>query len=214
MQFPSVHTCVLCRSADVDPYVYAHERPHYMCRLCGLIFVHSEFHPDAVTERARYETHNNAPSDKRYRAFLNRLAEPLVHRLPAGAQGLDYGSGPGPTLSVMLEERGYNVEMFDPFFAPETDVLERTYDFITCTETVEHFHWPRREFECFQRMLRPAGLLAVMTTWADGKNFEDWSYARDVTHVCFYRKKTMHWIADHFGWTLDSPQPNVALFRK
>ncbi len=214
MTLSSVHHCLLCRSAGVDPYVNAHGRPHYTCNRCGLIFVHPDYHPDADTERARYETHNNTPSDNRYRAFLNQLAEPLVCRLPSTADGLDYGSGPGPTLSVMLEEQGYEVAIYDPFFAPDTDVLERTYDFITCSETIEHFHFPRREFERLSDLLRPGGLLAVMTTWADEKDFETWSYARDVTHVSFYRKETMHWIADHFGWTLDIPQQNVALFRK
>jgi hypothetical protein len=31
---------------------------------------------------------------------------PLLERLPMRAHGLDFGSGPGATLSVLLEERG------------------------------------------------------------------------------------------------------------
>ncbi len=130
------------------------------------------------------------------------------------ATGLDYGAGPGPTLSIMLEECGFEVAIYDPFFAPRPGALNRTYDFITCTETAEHFHAPRTEFDRLYNLLTPGGWLAVMTQWADEKDFQRWSYARDVTHVCFYRADTMAWIADHFGYKFETPRPNVALFQK
>ena len=60
-----------------------------------------------------------APMIARYREFLSRLEHPPnVPKLPAAAEGLDFGSGPGPTLSVMLEEQGYRMSLYDPFFAP------------------------------------------------------------------------------------------------
>jgi len=46
-------------------------------------------------------------ADPRYRRFLARLAEPLIAHLPKGARGLDFGCGPGPTLSLMLREAGF-----------------------------------------------------------------------------------------------------------
>lgn len=211
---PTDSPCPLCRAAESGLHARAHGRPHFACRACGLIFVPPSHHPDRKTERRRYETHDNDPDDPRYRAFLNRAAEPLAERVEPPASGLDYGAGPGPTLSVMLEERGYRMEIYDPFFAPHTEVLDRRYDFITCTETAEHFHRPAEEFERFDEMLKPGGWLALMTQWADGKNFERWSYARDVTHVCFYRARTMDWIAGRFGWRLVAPRPDVALFER
>lgn len=146
---------------------------------------------------------------------MSRLCDPLLERLPAGVEGLDYGSGPGPTLSFMLAERGFEIAIYDPFFAPDPEALRRSYDFITCTEVVEHFHAPGDELDRLNRLLRPGGWLGVMTELLrEGCAFENWHYVRDPTHVCFYRPETMQWIARRYGWTLDVPHPNVALFRK
>jgi hypothetical protein len=167
------------------------------------------------SERARYETHDNDPSDQRYRAFLYRLFAPLIARLPAGAAGLDYGSGPGPTLSVMLAEAGFATSIYDPFFAPDGATLRRSYDFITCTETVEHFYSPAQEFERLDQMLRPGGWLGIMTEMREeDRVFSSWWYVRDPTHVCFYHADTMAWIAARYGWTMERPYRTVTLFHK
>ncbi|MEX2467988.1 MAG: class I SAM-dependent methyltransferase [Gemmatimonadota bacterium] len=208
-------SCPLCGSAGAPLFAEAGGRAYHRCELCGLVFLHPSFRLDPRDERARYETHENDPADPRYRAFLDRLAEPLVERLPPGGEGLDYGSGPGPTLSVMLEERGFTMTVYDPFFAPDAQVLGRRYDFVTCTETAEHFFEPGLEFERFDGLLRPGGWLGVMTgLLTPDIVFEDWWYVRDPTHVCFYTPETLGWIAERHGWRLVIPRPNVALFEK
>lgn len=207
-------TCPLCLSEHITPHARAHRRPYLSCAECHLIFVPPDFHPDRKTERQRYETHNNDPSDEGYRAFLCRVAAPLIQRVEPPAAGLDYGSGPGPTLSVMLEEHGFDVAIYDPFFAPQPDALNGTYAFVTCTETAEHFHAPRAEFDRLYGLLKPGGWLAVMTQWTDGRDLRRWSYARDETHVCFYCAQTMEWIAEHYGYRLDTPRRDVAFFQK
>jgi SAM-dependent methyltransferase len=173
-----------------------------------------EDRPSPEAERRHYETHENDPEDPRYRAFLDRLALPLADRLAPGAEGLDYGSGPGPALARMLSERGFPMALYDPLFAPDEAVLGRTYDFVTCTETAEHFSRPGEEFRRLGRLLRPGGWLGVMTEVVDeARPFADWRYARDPTHVCFYRAETLAWIARTHGWRLERPHRNVALFR-
>ena len=208
-------TCPLCGSARVGPYAEAHGRRYHRCAVCRLTFVDPAHRPGAVAERAHYGTHQNDPGDPGYRRFLGRLAEPLLERLPAGAEGLDYGSGPGPTLSLMLEERGHPMRIFDPFFAPDPSVLERSYDFITATEVVEHFFSPGEELDRLERMLRPGGWLAVMTeVLREERDFSTWRYARDPTHVSLFHPATLRWIAEHYGWRLELPRPDVALYRK
>lgn len=171
--------------------------------------------PERAAELAHYRTHRNDPADAGYRAFLSRLLDPLLTRLPPGAVGLDYGSGPGPTLGVMLAEVGFQTALYDPFFAPDVEALLRSYDFITCTEVAEHFFEPGAEFQRLDALLLPGGWLGLMTeVLRDGRSFGDWWYARDPTHVCFYRPQTLEWIASRFGWRLEVPHPNVALFRK
>lgn len=206
--------CPLCGSAAV-PFVEAKGRRYFRCPVCQLIHLASEQHPTPDEERIRYELHQNGPDDQGYRGFLDQLTRPLVERLPSGARGLDYGSGPGPTLSVMMEEQGFNMRIYDPYFAPDTGVFEETYDFLTCTETAEHFFSPKVEFDRFNSLLAPGGWLAVMTQFfQEGQVFADWHYVNDPTHVSFYSAETMRWIAGRYGWQMESPSVNVTLFRK
>src|SRR5690606_18926575 len=131
-----------------------------------------------------------------------------------GVRGLDCGASPGPTLSRMLEGRGHRVTPYDPFFAPDAAARERTYDFIACTLAPEHFFSPSRGFTRMGRLLKPSGLLAVMTdVLDDAQEFAQWRYARDPTHVCFYRRETFEWLAQFLNARLTRPHTNVALFQ-
>jgi 2-polyprenyl-3-methyl-5-hydroxy-6-metoxy-1,4-benzoquinol methylase len=207
--------CPLCASGQLGPFARLGAREYLECQVCRLVHLSPKQRLSAEAERRFYEMHENSPADQRYRAFLNRLAEPLARHLTRGARGLDYGCGPGPTLSVMLEERGFSVEVYDPFFANHLTVLERTYDFITCSESAEHFFTPGKEFAALNTMLRPAGWIGVMTAMrSERRHFETWHYARDPTHVSFYCRATLRWIAASFGWEVLFPERNVALFHK
>jgi SAM-dependent methyltransferase len=206
--------CPLCLSRRVHPFAEVRSSEYLRCEVCRLTFLAPDRRLAPGAEREHYGTHQNDPTDTRYRAFLSRLAEPLMRHLPAGAEGLDYGSGPGPTLSLMLEEQGFRTQNYDPFFAPDAEALQRSYDFITCSETVEHFSSPRSEFDRLHRMLRPGGWLGIMTEMLeDDQAFTEWHYVRDPTHVCFYRAETMAWIAARYGWGLERPARNVTLFQ-
>jgi len=115
----------------------------------------------------------------------------------------------------MLSEAGHRVSLYDPLFFPDPEPLEDLYDFITCTETIEHFHRPADEFARFDRMLRPGGWLALMTSFqTDDDHFASWHYRRDPTHVVFYRAATLCHIARQFGWSCDIPLKDVALMHK
>ena len=206
--------CPLCRCKATRPFHREHDRDYRRCPACQLTFLPPEQRPALEVEKARYETHRNSPGDDGYVTFLNKLVEVLTPQLAPGAEGLDYGSGPGPTLSLMLEELGFPMTNYDPLFAPDEAALGRSYDFITCTETVEHFHRPGAEFRRLQGLLRPGGWLGIMTgILASDHPFPGWWYTRDLTHVCFYNGATLGWIARRFGWELALPAENVALFR-
>lgn len=207
--------CPLCDSSGLQEFSRLQGRLYLDCAVCGLLHVSPEHRLGAAAEREHYGSHRNYPDDPRYRAFLDRLAIPLGERLSAGASGLDYGAGPGPALARMLEERGFEMEIYDPFFAPNGEALERCYDFVTCTETAEHFFSPGAEFERLDGLLLAGGWLGVMTEMVqEDRDFARWRYARDPTHVSFYRPRTMEWIATRHGWKMEIPGPNLALFRK
>jgi SAM-dependent methyltransferase len=206
--------CPLCATAGAPLAFAAHRRSYYRCGECDLLFVAAADRPSPEVERAVYEQHDNDPADPGYRAFLDRLAAPLVARLEPGARGLDYGCGPGPALAAMLTEAGYPTAVYDPLFAPDRAPLARRYDFVTCTETVEHFHDPAAELARMGALVAPGGWLAVMTALVDARLGPRWWYLRDPTHVCCYSLATMRWLAARFGWRLEHPAANVVLFRK
>ncbi|MCB0405492.1 MAG: class I SAM-dependent methyltransferase [Bdellovibrionales bacterium] len=177
-------------------------------------FVPELFHLSEAEEFARYQTHENEIHDPRYREFLNRLCQPLLALLSPSAKGLDFGCGPGPALAVMLEETGKRVTLYDKYFYPELPTGD--FDFITCSETAEHFRHPRLEFERLNTLLRRHGWLGLMTEQSptDKGIFSDWYYLKDPTHLMFYTPATIQWLCDSFGWTYHQPRPNVWLLQK
>ncbi len=205
--------CPLC-GGEGRPF-HRSDRDFLRCGTCALTFVPPEQHAAPADESARYATHRNSPGDAGYRAFLDRVLAPLAARLPAGARGLDFGSGPGPTASVMMRERGFVMRDYDPFFASNETFLRDTYTFVTCTEVVEHFRRPAENFKMLDALLEPGGVLGVLTgVLEDDAAFPAWWYHRDATHIAFYRPETLAWIAARHGWTLERPSRDAALFVK
>ncbi len=211
---PSV-SCPVCRNKAPKRFVTVGEREYWSCSICEARFLDPAQKPQSKQEYAHYLLHENDPDDPRYRKFLSRLCGPLLEALDGSLLGLDYGCGPGPALAMMLQEAGHSVEIYDPYFFPDAKLLERTYDFITCTEVVEHFHNPAGQFEKLDAMLRPGAWLAIMTCFqTDDARFADWHYRKDPTHVVFYRESTMRWLAENRGWSCKIPIKDVALMRK
>lgn len=206
--------CPLCADPGARPLLRAEGRDYLRCPRCALTFVPAAQHLDPAAERRRYETHENGPQHPGYRAFLERLLAPLSAKLAPGAEGLDYGCGPGPAASVMLAERGLRCRDWDPHFRPDADALSRRYDFVVCTEVVEHLRRPAEDWERLSRLLAPGAWLGVMTgVLEDDASFGGWWYRKDPTHVAFYRPQTLEWLARRFGWTLERPSRDAALFR-
>ena len=209
-----------------------HPRTYFRCGTCDLIFASASQLLSPQDEKAEYDRHQNNPGDQGYRRFLSRLCEPLQHRLRDHSRGLDFGSGPGPTLSVMLEEAGHSVALYDPFYAPDASVLEQTYDFVTATEVVEHLHHPRWDLEQIWRCLKPGGWLGIMTKLAHSGDehsdetsapkmsdphrapFATWHYKDDLTHVCFFSRQTFLWLSHLWQCQLTVIGNDVILLRK
>lgn len=206
--------CPVCEHPG-DYLMAVDGRDYWRCPRCQARFMDPAQWPDRQAEYARYCEHDNRVDDPRYRRFLAKLADPLLQRLAPRRSGLDYGCGPGPALAAMLAEAGHEVALYDPFFYPDPAPLSRRYDFITCTETAEHFHRPAAELERLDGLLRPGGVLGIMTAFqSDDDYFAGWHYRRDPTHVVFYREATLRALAGRFGWSCEIPAKDVALMHK
>lgn len=206
--------CCVCRAPAVLPFMEVEGLSYWKCPHCEARFLDPAQRPSPAQEHAEYLRHQNDVEDEGYRRFLSKLAGPLNERLKPGASGLDYGCGPGPALASMLREAGHEMALYDPFFAPDTAPLSRTYDFVTCTETAEHFFDPATEFDRLGALLKPGGWLAVMTCFqTEDAKFANWQYRQDPTHVVFYREATLRHIASMRGWHCEIPVKDVALMR-
>lgn len=211
----SLMRCPVCEALTVSHFMRLREGDYWRCSVCQATFLDPAQHPSIEAELAEYRLHQNQGGAEGYRQFLSRLAEPLIRQLPPASQGLDFGCGPGPLLAQMMREAGHTMTLYDPVFHADPTALVRQYDFITCTEVIEHFHRPAEEFARLDGILRVGGCLALMTCFqTDDDRFAAWHYRRDPTHVVFYREATIRHLARQYGWICEVPTRNVALLQK
>jgi SAM-dependent methyltransferase len=208
-------SCPLCCYLAHDVVLQALNRDFYRCDQCRAIFVPKHQHLDPSAEKKIYDMHNNDPLDPRYRNFLAQLTNPLCAVLRPNSNGLDYGCGPGPTLSLILKEKGHQVENYDPFYYPEKAILTKQYDFITMTEVAEHLSTPREVFQKLINMLKPDGLLAIMTKFIPNNlEFKNWGYKNDPTHIIFYQAETFKWLENYLHCQIIFLDQDLVIFRK
>lgn len=209
------NSCPLCNSPETNHFCKDRLRDYLRCDCCGLVFVPKQFHLSPEQEKAQYDLHENNPDDQGYRQFLSRLADPLLERLPPGSMGLDFGSGPGPCLSLMLEEQGHSMAVYDLYYADNRALLEGEYDFITATEVVEHLSQPVKELQRLWGMLRPGGYLGLMTKLVSDRNkFASWHYKTDPTHISFFSQQSFEYLGQQWGCSPLFIGADVIIFRK
>lgn len=191
--------CPLCKGEAT--HFYQDRRTFYQCTHCKGVFVDESHYPSGSSELARYETHNNDVNDPGYQKFVSPITHHILKNFKPSASGLDYGAGPGPVITKLLSEQGYQLELYDPFYAVEPAVLEKKRDFIICCEVIEHFHNPAEEFQLLHGLLNPNGQLVCMTDlYHEGLDFDKWYYKNDETHVFFYHRESLEYVRDAFGF--------------
>lgn len=211
---PSVPACPLCAGQDSRP-IDCDGRLYFRCDECALVHLSPALRLPSDAERAEYDLHRNDPQDALYRRFLERSLGEVRSRFAPPARGLDFGCGPGPALVAMAREAGYRVDAYDPFYADEPTVFSRRYDFITCTEVVEHLFSPRTELDRLWGLLNPGGALVIQTQRVlDDARFRAWNYRRDPTHVVFFADATFAWLARRWDACLALPHRDVAVLRR
>ncbi len=212
--------CPLCQKIQSSAYFSDKNRDYLFCNNCFLVYVPEKFYLSTSDEKKQYDFHTNNPDDKGYRQFLSRLFNPLVDMVRLNEfndpiNGLDFGSGPGPTLSIMFEESGYDMRIYDLYYANDKSVFNSTYDFITSTEVIEHLKSPNFEIERLLSVLEPNGLLGIMTKMViNRESFKNWHYKNDPTHICFYSKETFNWIAMKYAMTIKFMAADVVILQK
>lgn len=203
--------CLLCSHPAEDFLGVA-----YKCPRCFLVFKNPAQHLETEAENERYGLHQNNVEDPGYKKFLNKLLIPLSDFLPEHFTALDFGCGPGPLVSMLLEEKGGTTFNYDPLFKAENSLLNSQYDVVTSTEVVEHFKNPDRDWKTLTALVKPGGLLAIMTQFLkEETDYLNWWYKNDPTHVVFYNQKTFSYLEETFGLErLFDDNLSVIIFRK
>ncbi|HIC43897.1 MAG TPA: class I SAM-dependent methyltransferase [Sulfurimonas sp.] len=207
--------CPLCKCKEHSVYIQ-HQRSEYrLCSKCSLVFVIESQRLDENDEKSRYDLHVNSPDDEHYRKYLSKVYEPVRDRVKEGSFGLDFGSGPGPTLSKMFEEGGFKMNIYDHFYAKDEKVLHEGYDFITSSEVVEHLYEPKEVLDALWAIINKEGILCLLTQpYPSKENFSSWYYKNDPTHVCFFSKESMEFLANKWMSNLEIVGKDIFIFRK
>ncbi len=205
--------CRLCHSEQTTLFHQSEDRDYYLCGECDLVFVPSEFFVNQSDEKAKYDNHQNSIENEGYCQFLDRLLLPMQALLKPKAKGLDFGSGPGPTLHQLMQKRGFKMDIYDIFYHNDLSVFTKRYDFITSTEVIEHLHRPLFEIERLWGMLNDDGVLGLMTGFRPD-DFASWYYKRDLTHINFFTPKTFAWLAQKLEAELTIPCEGVVILGK
>lgn len=194
--------CLLC-THHTEPWEF--EKKYHYCTRCDYVSLDPTYRVSSSDEKKRYDLHDNSESNSGYRAYLEEFLNLAGVVDGESRSALDFGCGPGPVLGELLRERGYRVDLYDPYFYPREDFKNSKYDLITCTEVIEHVYDPRKTLELLFSLLKPAGKLVIRTNFhqAQKDHFEKWWYRRDETHVGFFSQKTFAWIAAEFGGEIE-----------
>lgn len=195
-------TCTLCSTTAHQPFYSKDSHIFFKCTNCDALFRSSQSYLAPDQEHERYQNHNNDVTDPGYQQFVLPLVEQVVKCFdPDAHKGLDYGAGPGPVITALLKEKGFRLNLYDPYFWPDKTVLEQPYDFIVCCEVMEHFNNPKSEFKKLKTLLHPGGQLICKTALYDTEiDFDAWYYKNDPTHVFLYTINTLDWIKTHYGF--------------
>jgi SAM-dependent methyltransferase len=206
--------CPLCHARHYTVIHAMQNRTLYACHTCKLVYAAPDDLLECSDEKERYLDHENSIEHPGYVKFLMQAITEGIPYLTKGQYGLDFGCGPGPTLSVLMDREGFDCDDYDPLFFPE--LPSGPYDYIFATECFEHFYQPEKELLTLLQLLNPGGILTIMTEqYTPATDFSTWYYVTDPTHVCFFHADTFSYICAHFGFEqLKSHNPRVVVLRK
>ncbi len=196
--------CRLCLEMTSRDRIFGHGRDFSVCDSCGYVQVNPQQILSTEDEGKRYLLHENSSGDPRYEEYLRPIVDLVVSRTAISTLGIDIGSGKEKVLETLLFSKGRRVVSYDLYFHPEESLLKNSYDFLICSETLEHFRDPRRELQRFSFLVKKGGPLFFRTSfYHSNRKFTDWHYQRDPTHIGFFSEKTFFWMEKEFGWKMD-----------
>lgn len=184
--------CPLCHDEKTNLYEKVRDRAYFQCQRCSLVFVPRSDLISSDLEKERYENHQNSEENSDYIKYLAAIAEKISSKVPKGSTGLDFGCGKSLLMEKILGQHGFSVSSYDLFFHPNETTLEKKYDFVLLSEVLEHLRDPYEELQKINGLLKQNGSLIIKTKLLtkEIKDFKNWFYRRDITHIQFFSEKS------------------------
>ena len=203
--------CTLCNTFLSEKA----DEEYYICQNCYAYLKRDNLYFNEANEKNHYEQHNNDVNDTGYQNFTAPVTNTILEYCSTDMLGLDYGCGKGPVITHQLKAKGFLIDLYDPYFYPDTSYLHKTYDYIFSCEVFEHFYHPFDEITKLRKLLNPGGLLIIKTHLFNNQtDFKNWYYRKDQTHVFIYTFKTFEYIAEHFGFDIVRLSEKLVVLRK
>ncbi|MGB9372108.1 MAG: class I SAM-dependent methyltransferase [Halobacteriota archaeon] len=138
----------------------------WRCAKCGSLHAQEPIDSDRYyrhypIKRQRYDFFTKAIQRKRMN-ILKRAG------LKSGKTLLDYGCGSGHFVQY-VRERGIHAEGYDPYSQEfgDASVLDRSYDFVTALDVLEHVDDPRALVDDLESYVARGGRMAIGTPNSD-----------------------------------------------
>ena len=203
--------CPLCHSKGLKIH-HSRNRDYYQCKQCTGVFVGKVAFLSANEEKKRYDNHSDDITQKGYQDFVSPCVLTVVNNFKTTDKGLDFGCGRSEVVAKLLQQKGYDTVGYDPYYKPNTYLLNSKYNYITSCEVIEHFNTPAVEFQRLKSLLLPNGKLILQTSILTSKiDFESWYYKNDPTHVFFYTQQCFQYIQSFYGFTSLEIENNLAV---
>lgn len=213
-----MHQCKVCQSDTTVMTERKKQYLYYRCVSCGFIYLDNKFMVDKEREKEKYNMHNNSFDSlgyvKMFEDFIEKAITPYTKNI---GSALEFGCGSGPVLAELLKQKGLTVDKYDLYFYPKKVYEGKKYDLITSTEVFEHLKEPIKILEILAKHTRDNGYIILMTKFppADDKEFLDWWYRRDVTHISFFTPNSFEVMAEKVGLNvLRTIDKNIVIFQK
>ncbi|MEA1918541.1 MAG: class I SAM-dependent methyltransferase [Campylobacterota bacterium] len=195
--------CKICNQPTQHYFDTQMQWDFYHCKACEFFFKDPKHYLEDDQEIRVYQNHNNSFESPGYvemfESFMDATFKPYIKEIKTV---LEFGCGPGPVLATLLEQQGLHVSKYDKFFFPEKVYESQRYDLISSTEVLEHIDTPNAIMQFFHQHLQPKGYLAIMTQFHSNneKEFLQWWYRKDPTHICFFTPHTFEVLAQKHGF--------------
>ena len=213
-----MHLCKLCFVPTRCINDIKKDLTYYRCSSCGFVSLDDRYVVTKVEEKKKYDQHNNSLANEGYvQMFEDFIELTVVPYLSTLQTALDFGSGPEPVLSVLLERRGLEVDIYDLYYAPQKVYEAKKYDLITSTEVFEHLAKPLEVLKLLVEHLNDNGYIALMTKFPpkDDQEFLNWWYRRDPTHISFFTPQSFEIMAKKVGLeVVKTINDNIVIFKK